>query len=153
MVGCPLMEGTGEVSFTQNRQLVRHPRRHYSFLSSKIGNSSAYVIGIGSNFILRACCRGCCWCWCLGTCWNCNWFCEATSETSRVLSLSNSTWSVVTSSRQGFLVQTDTFSLFVCTSVVGASWLWARTIGTLWDGLTLYVEKTNVWDTDLKIWM
>jgi len=82
------------------------------FFMSKMESSSAYVIGIGLNCIFGACCRGCCWCWRSGLCWNYGWFREAT----RVLSLSNSAWSVCYhfKNARGFLVQTDTFCLHEC---------------------------------------
>jgi len=126
------------------------------FSLRKMGSSSAYVIGIGSNCILGACCRGCCWCWRSGPCWNCDWFCEATSETTRVLSLSNSAWSVVTSSWMlvDFFIQTDMFSLFVCTSVVGASWLWTRRVRPVLRRVDLLwkrkIRETRNWHYEMQ---
>ena len=124
------------------------------FSWSRLESSSAYVIGIGSNCILRACSQGCCWCWRLGRCWNCDWFCEATSEATRVLSLSNSPWSVVTSSRMlvDFLFKLICSFFLFAQVFVGASWHWTRTVEPLLKPVDHFMEKKILWDSDSKLW-
>jgi len=114
------------------------------FFWSRMGSSSAYVIGIGLNFILGACCRGCSWCWCSGLC--CSWFCEATSETTRVL---------VSLTRPGALLSHHECSWISCSNWYVLSYclheccrceltldFWQS--DNFWNGLTLYKKEKLV---------
>jgi len=108
------------------------------FSLSSVGSSSAYFTRIESNCgapwawfwainCWKACCRGCCGHIC--------WPCVTTSEDTKLVNFSTSSWSVVTSSRSSYMR-------------VEVEWRHQTTSLMDWP----FDRKTNVWDTDLKLW-
>ncbi|KEH16291.1 transmembrane protein, putative [Medicago truncatula] len=105
MARSSLMEGTGEVSLVPYWQLVRHLRRR-SGLDKGFGQTASLervvetAIDVGVQPLAG----------------NAADFCKATSEATRVLSLSNSAWSVVTSSR----MLVDFLFKLICSFILSA---------------------------------
>jgi len=160
MVGCSLVEGTWEVRLIPNRQHIRHPRRrsgldkvlleqngkqlrichwdwvklHLWSLFSRLLLMLAFRSLLELQLILRSY----------------QWSHQGTQP----LKLALECCYLFTNARE-FLVQTYMLFLFVCTSVVGASWLWTRTVRPLLKRIDLLLRKTRcetqTWNYECKM--